>query len=361
MKNVQDWSSNNEKHTQMNKIINIGLASFGMSGRVFHAPFIANNPNFKLQAVVERHKNDSREKYPDSRLYRSYDELLTDDLVDVIVVNTPVQTHFEYAKKALELKKNVLVEKPFTVNAEQAEELHRISVANNCFLSVYQNRRYDGDFLKVKEIVQSHILGKLKEVEIRFDRFRTEISSKTHKEAAIEGAGTLHDLGAHLIDQTLQLFGFPKYIFADLGFFRQHTQTNDYFELILFYDDELRVRLKSSTMVKEKGWEYILHGDKGSFLQKRFDYQEEALVKGVQPTIKEWLETPIQPNGVLHTTTIKEETIAQHGNYMNFYEDLYKSMIYGKQNPATAQQAVLTMKLIDKALESFKQGKKIIL
>ncbi len=345
----------------MNRIINVGLASFGMSGRVFHAPFIVNNPNFRLQAIVERHKNDSREEYPDSRLYRSYDELLTDDSIDLIVVNTPVQTHFEFAKKALELKKNVLVEKPFTVNAQQAEELHQISTTNNCFLSVYQNRRYDGDFLKVKEIVNSNVLGTLKEVEIRFDRFRTEISTKTHKEAAIEGAGTLHDLGAHLIDQSLQLFGFPKFIFADLGFFREHTQTNDYFELILFYENEFRVRLKSSTMAKEKGWEYILHGDKGSFLQKRFDCQEEALVKGIKPTTEKWLKTIVQPNGILHTTTTKEETIAQHGNYMNFYEDLYKSMIYNEKNPATAQNGILTMKLIDKTLESFKEGRKIIL
>lgn len=344
----------------MNKIINVGLASFGMSGRVFHAPFIANNPNFRLQAIVERHKNDSREKYPNSKLYRSYDELLTDNSIDLIVVNTPVQTHFEYVKKALELKKNILVEKPFTVNAQQAEELHQISIKNNCFLSVYQNRRYDGDFLKVKEIVNSSVLGTLKEVEIRFDRFRTEISAKTHKEAAIEGAGTLHDLGAHLIDQSLQLFGFPKYIFADLGFFRKNTQTNDYFELILFYENELRVRLKSSTMAKEKGWEYILHGDEGSFLQKRFDCQEEALVQGVQPSTKKWLDAIVEPNGVLHTMTTQEKTIAQHGNYMNFYEDLYNSMVYNQKNPVIAQEAILTMKLIDKALESFKFGMKII-
>lgn len=338
----------------MSKIINVGLASFGMSGRVFHAPFIANSPFFRLQAVVERHKSDSREKYPSSRLYRSYDELLADDSIDLIIVNTPVQTHFEYAKRALELKKNVLVEKPFTINAHQAEELHQISLENNCFLSVYQNRRYDGDFLKVKEIVRSNILGDLKEVEIRFDRFRTEISSKVHKEAAIEGSGALHDLGAHLIDQALQLFGVPQFVFSDLGFFREHTQTNDYFEVILFYENELRVRLKSSTMAKEKGWEYALHGNQGSFLQKRFDSQEEELARGEQPSSERWLETIEKPNGILHTTTTREETIAQHGNYMNFYTDLYNSMVYGDKNPATAQEAIGVMQVIDRAFESFK-------
>ncbi|CEN33788.1 Gfo/Idh/MocA family protein [Capnocytophaga cynodegmi] len=336
----------------MRKIINVGLASFGMSGRVFHAPFVSNNPNFRLTAIVERYKSDSREKYSDSKLYRSYNELLNDSEIDLIVVNTPVQTHFDYVKKALELGKNVLVEKPLTVNALQAEELHKLVKISNCLISVYQNRRYDGDFLKVKEITASGVLGNLKEVEIRFDRFRTQISEKTHKEIS-EGSGALHDLGAHLIDQALQLFGKPKSVFADLGFFREKTQTNDYFELILFYENELRVRLKSSTMAKEKQWEYVLHGDKGSFLQQRFDSQEYELVKGAEPTKEKWLPEIINPNGVLHTFDFREETTAQNGNYMNFYDDLYEFMIYGKSNPAPIEQVVNVMRVIDKAFDSF--------
>ncbi|ATA88927.1 oxidoreductase [Capnocytophaga stomatis] len=342
----------------MKKVINVGLASFGMSGKLFHAPFIFNNQHFKLTAIVERHKSDSREKYSESKLYRSYDELLNDYEVDLIVVNTPVQTHFDYAKKALSLGKNVLVEKPFTVNASQAEELYQLSKINNCFLSVYQNRRCDGDFLKVKEIVASGVLGDLKEVEIRFDRFRTEISGKMHKETS-EGSGTLHDLGAHLIDQALQLFGLPKMIFADLGFFREKTQTNDYFELILFYENELRVRLKSSTMAKEKQWEYILHGDKGSFLQQRFDAQENELAEGVEPTQEKWLPKIVNPNGILHTAEFREETTAQNGNYMNFYNDLYESIICGKPNPVPVEQVIDVMRIIDKSLESFKIGSKV--
>ena len=345
----------------MNKKIRVGLASFGMSGRVFHAPFVANNPKFELKAIVERYKNDSREKYPDSILYRSYEELLEDESIDLIVVNTPVQTHFEYAKKALELGKNVLVEKPFTVNALQAEELLRLSIVKKRFLSVYQNRRYDGDFLKVKEIVKDKILGNLKEVEIRFDRFRTEISNKAHKEAPIEGSGALHDLGAHLIDQALQLFGNPKAIFADLGFLREGTQTNDYFELLLFYENELRVRLKSSTMAKEKGWEYIFHGDKGSFLMARFDCQEKVLVSGTMPNMGLWLPKVEKPNGILNIENLRQEITAQHGNYMHFYEDLYHSIVCGEQNPAPASQVVMVIKLIDKAFESFQKRSVVML
>ncbi|WP_172918189.1 Gfo/Idh/MocA family oxidoreductase [Capnocytophaga canis] len=345
----------------MNKIINVGLASFGMSGRLFHAPFVANHPLFRLQAVVERHKNDSREKYSQSKLYRSFDELLHDEIIDLIVINTPVQTHYEYTKEALELGKNVLVEKPFTVTSDQAKELQQLADSNDCFLSVYQNRRYDGDYLKVKEIIESGALGTIKEVEIRFDRFRTSISEKIHKEAPIAGSGALHDLGAHLIDQALQLFGYPKFIYADLGFLREKTQTNDYFELILFYENELRVRLKSSTISKEKGWEYIVHGDRGSFLQQRFDAQEDMLSKGITPTTENWLPKVQYPNGILHTSTVYEQTVAQHGNYMDFYQNVYESMVYGKSNPVPADQAVQTMSLIDKAIESFSQGRKISL
>ena len=334
----------------MNNVINVGLASFGMSGRVFHAPFIANNPHFNLYAIVERHKNESRKNYNNSKLYRSVNELITDENVHLIVINTPVQTHFEYAKMALLSKKNVLVEKPFTINTAQAEELIKIAQLNNCFLSVYQNRRYDGDFLKVKEIIESNSLGDLKEVEIRFDRFRTEISSKSHKETPLAGGGALHDLGAHLIDQALILFGFPKKIYADLGYFRKETLTNDYFELILFYENQLRVRLKSSTMAKERQFEYVLHGSEGSFLQQRFDIQEDILSKGITPTMENWLPKVTSANGILNTLNTKKETIAQHGNYMNFYEDLYKYLIFNDKNPASAEQALRVMQIIDMAI-----------
>lgn len=152
--------------------MNIALCSFGMSGRVFHAPFIAQHPHLNLYAVVERHRSESRELYPKSKLYRSVAEMLQDPSVDVVVVNTPVQTHYEYAKEALLAGKHVLVEKPFTVTAEEARALDTLAKEKGKLLMVYQNRRYDGDYLKVKEIVKSGVLGELKEVEIRFDRFR---------------------------------------------------------------------------------------------------------------------------------------------------------------------------------------------
>ncbi|GJH40522.1 oxidoreductase [Capnocytophaga sp. HP1101] len=327
--------------------VNVALASFGMSGRVFHAPFIAQHPQYQLYAIVERHRTDSRALYPNAKLYRSVNEMLQDPAIDLVVVNTPVQTHYEYAKAALLANKNVLVEKPFTVTTEQAEELSALATKQGKLLSVYQNRRYDGDYLKVKEIVKSGLLGKLKEVEIRFDRFRNEISTKAHKETPERGGGTLYDLGAHLIDQALQLFGSPKNVYADLGYLREGTQTDDYFELIFFYENQLRVRLKATTYALERQWEYILHGTEGSFLQQRFDAQENALVAGAIPSASQWLPTVTEPNGILHTLDERTLTTAQHGNYWHFYEDLYQALTSKGSNPVPATQAVEIIKIIN--------------
>ncbi len=156
----------------------VGLCAFGMSGKVFHAPFLKQHPNFLLSAIVERTKNESREKYPDATIYRSVEEMLSDSDVDIVVVNTPVQTHFEFAKKALQAGKNLIVEKPFTVSTAEAEELVRLAAEKNLFLSVYQNRRFDRDYLQVQKVIQSGKLGEIKETEIRFDRYRTEPSAK---------------------------------------------------------------------------------------------------------------------------------------------------------------------------------------
>jgi predicted dehydrogenase len=164
------------------QLVKVGLCAFGMSGKIFHAPFLKEHPGFFMAAVVERSKEDSKEKYPDAVIYRSVEEMLESADIELVVVNTPVQTHFEYTKKALEAGKNVIVEKPFTVNLAEAEELSRLAEEKGLFLSVYQNRRFDRDYLQVQKIINEGKLGNIKEVEIRFDRFRTQPSGKAHKE-----------------------------------------------------------------------------------------------------------------------------------------------------------------------------------
>lgn len=341
------------------QLVKVGLCAFGMSGKIFHAPFLKEHPGFFMAAVVERTKEEYTTKYPETTIFTSIEEMLLQKDLDLIIINTPVQTHYKYAKLALEAGKNVIVEKPFTVNVEEAEELVQLAHEKNLFLSVYQNRRFDRDYLQVKKILEAGELGKLKEVEIHFDRFRTEPSAKEHKEnPELPGSGALHDLGAHLIDQATQLFGFPEKIFADIFSMKGKNFANDYFELLLYYKNNLRVRLKSTVFSKEAHYAYILHGDKGSFLQERSDNQEIELVSGEIPTYNEdWTKPLTEPDGILNclTENFASERIltsSQAANYMDYYQEIYEHIVFGDALPSPGLEIIQNMKMIKAALES---------
>ena len=341
-------------------IIRTGICSYGMSGKLFHAPFIQNHPGFELTAIVERSKNESKERYPDTKLYRSVEELIGDESLQLIIVNTPVQTHYDYAKKVMAAGKHVIVEKPFTVTSQQAEELVQLADKHKVMLFVFQNRRYDGDYKMVKEVLDKKLLGDIKEVEIRYDRYRPEISYKVHKETDLPGAGITYDLGAHLIDQSLQLFGQPQALFADMMAMRDGSPVDDYFELILFYPS-FRVRLKGSCFVKEPVPEYILSGSKGTFLQKRSDLQETNLLKGVSPSLETWCPAPDKPDGLLHIVVdgkdVKEERTTSPGNYMYYFDDVYKAIHKLVSNPVPGTDGVKIIRIIEAAKQSAKEGR----
>ena len=346
------------------QLVKVGLCAFGMSGKVFHAPFLKEHPGFFMSAIVERSKEESKEKYPDATIYRSLNEMLQNANIDVVVVNTPVQTHFEYAKMALEAGKNIIVEKPFTVNVAEAEELVRIAESKNLFLSVYQNRRFDRDYLQVQKIISEGKLGNIKEIEIRFDRFRTEPSTKEHKEnPELNGSGSVHDLGSHLIDQATQLFGFPEKLFADIFSMKGEEFANDYFEILLYYKNDLRVRLKSSVFTKEDHYAYKIFGDKGSFLQERTDDQENELTAGAIPMYgKDWMKSLKESDGILNYLNENSEaervlTSSKPGNYMNYYQQIYEHIVFGYALPSLGNEVVQNMKIIEAALESSKKGR----
>ncbi len=350
------------------QLVKTGLCAFGMSGKIFHAPFLKEHPGFFLSAVVERSKEDSKEKYPEVTIYRSVEEMLEHADIDLVVVNTPVQTHFEYVKKVLEAGKNVIVEKPFTVNVSEAEELVRMAEEKSLFLSVYQNRRFDRDYLQVQKIMNEGKLGNIKEAEIRFDRFRTEPSGKAHKENPdATGSGSLHDLGSHLIDQATQYFGFPEKLSADVFSMKGKGFANDYFEIILFYQNDLRVRLKSSVFTKEAHYAYAIHGEKGSFLQERTDNQENELAAGAIPEYgKEWTRPLEEPDGILNFLNDNKETeriltSSEAGNYMNYYQQIYEFIVFGYALPSPAEEIITNMKIIDAALESSNAEKVVYL
>ncbi len=344
----------------MASFIRTGICSYGMSGKLFHAPFIHAHPGYELSAIVERHNHDSKERYPEAKLYRSVDELCADRELQLIVVNTPTHLHFEQAKMVLQAGKHLVIEKPFAVTVKEAEELTALAAKNKLFISVYQNRRYDGDYRAVKNVIQQGLLGELREAEIRYDRYRPAFGGKQHKEGDMPGAGILFDLSPHLVDQAIQLFGFPKAVFADIWKMREDVVAPDYFE-ILFYYDKLRVRLKATCIARETTYAYTLHGMKGSFLQQRSDMQEQQLQAGVKPSLENWCPAPASPDGLLHTEmngeVIRKETTSSPGNYMGYYDDVYKALTGQGPNPVPAADGIKNMRIIEAALESFASGK----
>jgi predicted dehydrogenase len=345
----------------MNKI-QVGLASFGMSGKVFHAPILTHHPGFKLTKIMERSKNEVKNIYPEITSVRSFDELLDDDNIELVVVNTPDHTHFEYARKALEAGKHVIVEKPFTRTIGQGEDLLNLADRQNRMLSVFQNRRWDGDFLTVRQLIGNGWLGRLVEFESNYMRYRNYIQPDTWKESAVQGIGITYNLGSHMIDQALTLFGMPDAVWADTDSMRTGSEIDDYYIIKLIYP-EIKVLLKASYLVREEGPRYTLHGTQGSFLKYGIDPQEEMLKHGGNPSMPDWGKEPEDRWGILNTEINgvhirgKVETVA--GNYAAFYDNIYDVMRNHAEPEVSPEQALNVILLIEAAMESSRNGQSI--
>jgi scyllo-inositol 2-dehydrogenase (NADP+) len=340
--------------------VKVALCSFGMSGRVFHAPFYNVHPGFELYAVWERSKKAAQQLYPGVKSYSDFNEILNDKSIHLVVVNTPNTTHHQYAKQALLAGKNVVVEKPFTVTVKEAEELIQIAKQQNLLLTVYHNRRWDSDFKTVKKIVENGVLGEIVDAEIHFDRYSTELSPKVHKEIPVQGTGVLYDLGSHLIDAALQLFGHPHSVFADLRIIRPVSQVIDYMNVVLYYPN-LRVHLRSSYLVKEPLPAFILHGSNGSFIKTRADMQEEDLTAGKIPGTNNWGTEPAGNEGILHINKngeVERSAITtETGNYIEYYNTLYNSIVTGSSLPVKAEEGKQVIQIIEAAMQSSEEQK----
>lgn len=344
------------------KKINTAICSFGLSGKVFHAPFISRHPGFNFYAAWERSRQLVKDFYEGVKSYSTFEEMLADEAIDLVIVTTPNYTHYENAKLALLAKKHVVVEKPFTVNAKEAEELAELAKKQNKILSPFQNRRYDSDFKTVRKIFDEDVLGEIVEAEFHYDRYNLVLSAKEHKETPRPGAGVLHDLGPHLIDQALQLFGMPESVFACLRTYRPSSRVIDYLDISLFYPKKT-VRLKSGYVIKEPIPSFVLHGFNGSFLKPRADVQEDVLQAGGMPGAADWGTEPDWGKGVLNINrngeTVRELVTSLQGNYMEYYDGIYDAIINNMQPPVSAEDGIKVMKIMDAAQESNSQ-KKII-
>jgi scyllo-inositol 2-dehydrogenase (NADP+) len=336
----------------MEKIINTGLLAYGMSGKVFHAPFLSVHPGFNLYAITERHDKKAQLEYPDIISFNSVDELLDDPSIELVVVNTPNFTHYDYTKKALLKGKNVLVEKPFAPTAAEAQELFDLAKEVGKQVFVYQNRRWDSDYLAVKEVIDSGKLGKIVELHIRFDRYRNTIGPKTFKEEVVPATGLQYDLGAHLLDQVINLFGKPLSYYKVLGMNRKNTKVDDYFHFHLQYPDSLQVFACSSLLVPEPQAAIVVHGEKGSVIKPRADVQEVQLLASMKPGAPGYGEEPKELAALVtlmnEDGSKTQETVeSARGDYMALFEDLYQALVNNKTYPVTPEQVLLQISILE--------------
>ena len=344
------------------KTINTAICSFGMSGQIFHAPFVEVNPKFNLYGVLERTKNIAKDKYPKIKTFRTLVELLQDDAIELVIVNTPNITHYDFTKKVIKAGKHVVVEKPFTVTSKEAQELIALAQKSNLKISVYQNRRFASDFKTVKRVINEGVLGDIVEAEFHFDRYVPNLSYKKHKEISTEGVGNLYDLGSHLIDQALQLFGMPNSVFASLDSFRENSKVHDYFDVKLFYKSHF-VILKSSYFVREPLPAYSIHGTNGSFIKSQADIQEAELQKEVKLDTEGWGIEPDSERGLLHIMrngkSVKELVTTEKGNYMTYFDGMYNAIRNDMPVPVSAYEGKQVIEVIEAAIESNKDKKVI--
>ncbi len=331
-----------------------------MSGEVFHAPFLLYNPHFKITKILERTKNISITKVPNAKIVRTYREILNDPQINLIVVNTPNYLHFKMCKQALLHHKHVVVEKPFTVTVKEAKELIELAKKNNLVLSVYHNRRFDSGHKTVKQILDKNLLGNLKIFEAHFDRFKPEIGAKKWKEEENLGAGILYDLGSHLLDEALCLFGMPTSIFADLQIQRKNGQVVDYIDINLDYKS-FTVKLIAGMLMKESGAKYILHGCKGSYIKHGNDPQEEQLINGIYPDNKKYGIERKANWGILNNHNGRGAYQTLPGTYQDFYENIYYAITANTELLVKPEEALEVIYLIEKAVQSNKEKKTVFL
>lgn len=339
--------------------LRVGLIGFG-GGRIFHAPFIDITKGLELYKIYTRSSGHiAKELYPQAQVVDHTEAIFKDKDVDLIVVQSPNALHYEHAKEALMNDKHVIVDKPLSITTEQADELLKLARDKDLFITTYQNRRLDSDFRTVKKIIESEKLGELVEYEAHFDRFRN-FKREGWKETNIPGSGLLYDLGAHLIDQALSLFGMPHEVYGDLRIQREEGAVIDAFEVHLLYKSGLKVTLKAGMLVKVNLPHFVLLGQNGSFVKYGMDIQEDCLKQGIKPrSIAQWGEEPKDLWGEL--STVDEHSIieSEKGDYTLFYENVYDVILHEEEPIIKPEDGRNVIALIEKIIESHKRGKRI--
>jgi scyllo-inositol 2-dehydrogenase (NADP+) len=340
------------------ELINAALCSYGMSGLVFHGPLLEAHPGFKITKILERRKRESEGKHPGALIVQEFHAILEDPDVELVIVNSPDHLHLEMAGSAIRAGKHVVVEKPFTLHAEHASDLISLAREKGVVLTVFHNRRWDGDFLTVKEIINSGKLGRLVDFESHFDRYRNWIQESWKDQST--GTGTLYNLGSHLVDQAIHLFGMPDRLYCDCRMLRDGALTDDSYDLLLHYPG-FKCMVRSSYLVREPGPRFILHGTQGSYLKWGIDPQEEALKSGAVPDSPQWGEESETAWGKINTehqgSRIEGKYPTIPGNYLAFYDNVYGAIRKDDPLMVPPEEAMQVIRIIEAAYLSSRESK----
>lgn len=353
--------------------IGVGIIGFGLGGRVFHAPFVEAVSGLRLAAILQRKGDEAAKAYPSAQTVRSLDEMLAISSIELIVVTTPSATHFELAKQVLEAGKHVVIDKPFTATSEEALELSQVAQSKGLVAVPFHNRRWDGDFLTVKKLIADGAVGRLVTFESHFDRFRPAPREGKWQEAAHPANGMLFDLGPHLVDQALALFGPPDTITASVRLDRDDTAIEDAFDITLSYSKPNGKRLlahcRTSYLACANAPRFLLHGTRGSFRKYGLDPQEPALVGGAkvpaQGSPEMWLQEPesawgtltIAPDPATPERLVEREVKTEVGDYRGFYANVRDAILDAAPLALTAQDGFRVIRLLELARQSSSEGR----
>lgn len=350
----------------MEKIIRTGIIGYGLSGRVFHAPFIDVVEGYELTKISTSNPDRIKqveERYPTTVVVPDGNGIINDPEIDLVIVTSPNTDHYRWAREALLAGKHVVVEKPFTVDVAEADDLIEIAKRQNKILTVYHNRRFTSDTKTVKKLLDSGLLGEVHDYETHFDRFRAEPRpGGAWREDPLPGSGIFYDLGSHLIDQALWFFGMPTAVTAEINSQRPWAKADDHFDVRLHYPT-FTATLKSGMLCKIPGATYLIHGTKGSFVKYGLDVQEAEVDGGAIPEGKDWGREPEEIWGKINTeykgVKFQGKVESEHGDYREYFANL-RDTIWGKAEIAVkAEEARNVMRIIELAFQSSKEKRTI--
>lgn len=348
----------------MSDAIRAGVVGFGLAGQIFHAAVINETPGMEVACIVERSGKSAAAKYPGARVVRSVEEMLADPAIQLCVVATPNDVHRSLAEQCLKAGRNVVVDKPLSLTSDDAAALAAVAREKHVVLSAYHNRRWDGDYQTLVQVLESGRAGDPLLFESHYDRFRLEPKEGAWRETEAAGGGILFDLGPHLIDQALALFGAPTSLWADVRTMRPTAGVDDTFDIQLTYEKSgnetlrpLRVWLRSTMVAASPGARFTLHGTKGSFEKWGLDPQEAALKEGARFADEGFGTESAKSYGVFTAPGASPETVPTlPGDYRKYYLSVRDAILGTSPLTVTVGAAWSVARIIELARESSRSG-----